>query len=344
MASARRFWSVTVAVLIIVTFLSGIYPPFRLFSTARSSLTDEGTTPAYVKGPFTEISIIPSAYNGDLRYLPQHPYAGFDSSLPPINPEEENKEVEQGEEGINPPTTPQPDSVIQDSFAQGQMPDPLMNFEGLNVIDGGGWYPPDANGDVGGDYYIQVVKIAIGIYNKETGQEIVNMSYNDFFQGPPGSACDNENRGDVVVLYDPQVDRWIVTDFAQPAPNYYECIAVSQSGDPVSGGWYYYAIQANTGNYAEYWNDYPKLGIWADGWYMSANMFTHGENEYGGARLWVLNRDDALQGNPLHMIFFDCNNITNCASLLPANIRGAMPPTGSPEYFANIVVPNSLDI
>jgi hypothetical protein len=86
--------------------------------------------------------------------------------------------------------------------------------------DGGGYTPPDTNGDVGPIYYIQTVNIALGIYDKASGTPIVKLTYNDFFQGPPGSSCDNNNRGDVIVLYDPQVDRWLVTNFSHPGPNY----------------------------------------------------------------------------------------------------------------------------
>jgi hypothetical protein len=177
-----------------------------------------------------------------------------------------------------------------------------------------------------------------------TGQELVKLSYNDFFQGPPGSPCDNQNRGDPVVLYDPQVDRWIVTDFALPGPDYYECLAVSQSGDPLSGGWYFYALQANTGDFSSFWHDYPKLGVWSDGWYMSANMYSHDQNDYGGARIWALDRQDAIVGNPIDLIYFNCTDFTHCSSLLPANLRGVLPPSGSPEYLSNLELPDSIHI
>ena len=56
-----------------------------------------------------------------------------------------------------------------------------------------------------------------------------------------------------VVLYDASVNRWIVANFAwfnfDTGP-YYQCIAVSQTGDPVAGSWYLYTIQADTGFFA----------------------------------------------------------------------------------------------
>ena len=95
-------------------------------------------------------------------------------------------------------------------------------------------------------------------------------------QGNFGNQCDTENFGDPVVLYDTFEDRWILTDFAftldgggnvNPAIAF-QCFAVSQSGDPVTGGWNFYSITVTDGL-----NDYPKFGIWTDGLYMSANLF-----------------------------------------------------------------------
>ena len=96
-------------------------------------------------------------------------------------------------------------------------------------------------------------------------------------QGNFGNLCDTDNFGDPVVLYDTFNDRWIISDFAFQVnasgdvlnpPGSFECFAVSKTGDPVSGGWNFYSINITDGL-----QDYPKLGVWPDGLYMSANMF-----------------------------------------------------------------------
>ena len=69
------------------------------------------------------------------------------------------------------------------------------------------------------------------------------------------------------------------------APPFYECIAVSQTGDPVNGGWYFYAVRADDATHP-WFPDYPKMGIWPDGLYMTANMF-QGEHLPRGSRLGV---------------------------------------------------------
>src|SRR5262249_42906659 len=130
-------------------------------------------------------------------------------------------------------------------------PPPTANFEGLDFATYGNGHPPDPNGDVGPNYYIQSINTSIGIFNKSNGNLVAAFGFNTFMsQGHFGNPCDTSNFGDAVVLYDTFEDRWIITDFAftltgntvNNPPGAWQCFAVSQSGDPVSGGWNYYSI------------------------------------------------------------------------------------------------------
>ncbi len=323
---SRKFWTMALTVLAIFGLLTGLLVPQTNLNKAQAAIQKQDSTPLDIHGPFTSQPVYPTEYNGDLRDLQTTTSSGGGEVPAP------GKVIQ----GNITSTTPWVDPVAQQSFSQGQMPAPIIDFDGLNIADGGGWHPPDTNGDVGPVHYIQTVNIAIGIYDKATGAELLNLPYNTFFQNAP-SPCNNQNRGDVIVLYDPMVDRWVVTDFSLPSGGpYYECIAVSQSGDPVSGGWWFYALQAGAAGSS--WHDYPKLGVWADGWYMTANMF----DPWIGARVWALDRTSMIGGGPLNEIHFDCG--ASCASLLPANFRGSPPPEGSPEYFASLNFPNSLSL
>ncbi len=328
-----RFWSVALTILAISGLVSDFLSPSANLTRGLAATHNGGKTPPYVDGPFTNQPVFPAVFNGDLRNLRQTPLTPHELPEP---------KGEKTVSGIN--VSGWVDPLAQTAQAQGQMPEPVKSFPGLDFQNFGGGWPPDTNGDVGPTYYIQTVNMSIGIYDKATASRVVGMSYNAFFQGPAGTPCDNQNSGDVVVLYDDQVQRWVVTDFTWVNPNtgpFYECIAVSQSDDPVSGGWYFYAMRADTGDMPGYMNDYPKLGVWSDGWYMSANMF--GPNNFA-VRVWALDRASAITGGPLHEIYFDCDNLAYCGALLPANVRGPLPPAGSPEYFANVMVPNSFNI
>jgi hypothetical protein len=134
--------------------------------------------------------------------------------------------------------------------------------------------------------------------------------------------------GDPIALYDQFSGRWILTDFAWSTTRgpFYECIAVSKTADPVSGGWYFYALVADSTNL----NDYPKLGVWPDGIYMSANMFRRAST-YRGVKVWAIDRTSLINGQPLKTVAFTLG--TSYFSLLPADVEGAAPPAGTPAYF-----------
>ena len=312
---------------------------------AQTPLQPPANSPG-ILGPFTGETIYPTVWKGDLLDLPQIGAADAAGGAAPdimpvrLTPMEmralDAKATQRSAHLMGPATG-----------GENPAPAPIANFAGMSFSANGAGWPPDTNGDVGPNHYIQAVNTSVGIYDKTTGAAISTVTFDTFFTGPAGTPCDTSNQGDPVVLYDPAVNRWIVTDFAwfdfDTGP-YYECIAVSQTGDPVAGGWYFYALQANTGTFAgDYFNDYPKLGVWPDGYYMSANMFETVGTGFG-VRLWGLNKTPLLTGGALQEVHFDLCLDGSCGSFLPSNLRGTAPPAGAPNYFAQIAAPGTLDI
>jgi hypothetical protein len=296
-----------------------------------------------VQGPFVSQPIQAAEYNGDLRSLPH--------SAPQVAPAEPLKYLPgQSPKGSAPQTLLWTDPKAQLLPGEGQMPETINSFAGLAFQSWGSGWPPDTNGDVGPNYYIQAVNTSIGIFDIHTGDLITATTYDDLFSNAPASTpCYGNNQGDVIVLYDALVKRWLVSDFGFPRNSnngpYYECIAISKTSDPLSGGWYLYAMPVSSGPsdpFNGYMNDYPKLGVWRDGWYMSANMYRGVDSQFGGVRVWALDRASMIAGT-LRVVHFDCTS-SSCASLLPANLRGALPPAGSPEYFAAVDIPNILNL
>ena len=280
--------------------------------------------------------ISPAVFNGDVRDVPPNPQPTVLLPAPlRLAPGEQRKNyVPQLLDWVDP--------LLQQFVPPALMPSTHISFTGMSLSSGGAGWPPDTNGDVGPDHYMQAVNTSVAIYDKITGQELWRRTYNQFFQLSSDPAiqstpCYSQNYGDPIVLYDPYVQRWLVTDFASSASYthpFYECLAVSQTSDPLTGGWYFYALRADTGSFFGYLNDYPKLGVWADGWYMSANMFQEVSPGTGfGVRLWALDREAMIAGQPLQEVHFDLCWGGTCASLLPANLRGNLPPAGAPEYF-----------
>ncbi|HEX9367715.1 MAG TPA: carboxypeptidase-like regulatory domain-containing protein, partial [Vicinamibacterales bacterium] len=169
------------------------------------------------------------------------------------------------------------------------------------------------------------------------------FTFNTFMsQGTFGNLCDTNNFGDPVVLYDTFEDRWVITDFAFQLdvsnnvvnpPGSFQCIAVSKSGDPVSGGWNFYSINTTGGL-----GDYPKLGIWPDGLYMSVNMFNYpAGGAFQNVRLYAFNKAQMYAGAPtIQVVSFDAPS--GEFTLLPSNARlqTGTPPPGTPNYFATV--------
>src|SRR4051794_16015104 len=231
--------------------------------------------------------------------------------------------------------------VIGPASASAPAPAPDSSFAGLDFNTFGAGHPPDENGDVGPTYFIETVNTSIGIYAKSTGTRVAAFTFDAFMsQGNFGNLCDTDNFGDPVVLYDSFEDRWVITDFAfkldssgNVSPQHvFECFAVSKTGDPVAGGWNFYSVETPGGL-----GDYPKLGVWPDGIYMSANMFGYAATaSYTGYHVWALNKQQMYAGAPSAQVV-DFAGDTSDFSLLPANARlqaGTLP-AGASEYFVS---------
>jgi hypothetical protein len=218
------------------------------------------------------------------------------------------------------------DPVAQQSFPLGAMPSTTTNFEGVNNING--VLPPDTNGDVGPNHYVQWVNLSFSIYDKSGAKLYGPAAGNTIFSGF-GGPCATTNNGDPIVLYDERADRWLMTQFALPSyPNapFYQCLAVSTSPDPT-GSYYRYQFQFSK------MNDYPKFGVWPDGYYMAFNQFASGSGTWAGQGVAVFERRQMLNGAPARMVYFDMASDSTLGGMLPSDLDGQDPPAGAPNVF-----------
>jgi hypothetical protein len=218
------------------------------------------------------------------------------------------------------------DAALQKVFGPLVMPTPSANFEGIYNLWGG--FPPDTNGEAGRDHYVQMVNRGFQVWTK-TGTSLYGpVDINTLFRGF-GGPCETRNDGDPIVVYDQMADRWLLTQFTSAAP-YYQCIALSTSGDPT-GSYYRYAFfESNT-----VLGDYPKFGVWPDAYYMSTNEFAP---SFVGDGNYAFERDRMLQGDPAaRMVYFHGVD----GGKLPSDMDGfTLPPAGSPNYFMEWYNPN----
>ena len=203
---------------------------------------------------------------------------------------------------------------------------PIQNFDGITNIYG--YYPPDTQGDVSTDKYVQVTNISWAVYSK-TGSLLLGPStLSTIWSGIP-APWNNTNSGDPVVLWDQAAQRWIISQFSLPSGNYAELVAISQTSDPT-GSWYRYVFQ-----FGIQMPDYPKFGIWPDGYYLSVNQFTYG-GSWGGVGVAALDRSKMLTGDPTATMQYIKlgTSITDPWSMLPSDWDGTNTPlTGEPNYF-----------
>ena len=224
------------------------------------------------------------------------------------------------------------DPLLQFRPSDVSMPSPTQNFEGVSNVDG--VLPPDTQGDVGPNHYVQWVNLSFAIWNKSGSLLYGPATGNTLWTGF-GGPCENTNDGDPITQYDPLADRWLMSQFALPTfPNgpFYQCIAVSQTGDPT-GAWYRYVYEW-PGNKM---NDYPKFGVWPDGYYMTVNQFASGTFDWAGAGVAVFERSQMLSGLVARMVSFDLFSVNeDFGGILPSDLDGDPPPAGAPNYFAEV--------
>src|SRR6266404_5107860 len=228
------------------------------------------------------------------------------------------------------------------------MPPPLLTFEGGAAAQFCACAPPDTDGDVGPNHYVEAINVAFAVYNK-TGTMLAGpITYNTLFAPLTGTPCSGQNDGDPFVFYDHVADRWVISDFAFasfPGTNFYECIAVSQTSSPVSGGWFLYALRVDPSN-PTFLGDYPKLALWNNpqpggAYFLTMNLFSS-PTTFNGVRAYALDRASMLAGGPTHAIGFTLSaaDVGASYSFVAASFRTGNPaPAGRDEFVLAIDSP-----
>jgi subtilisin-like proprotein convertase family protein len=225
------------------------------------------------------------------------------------------------------------DASYQTGHGPEAMPAPIQNWDGINNV-GYTVRPPDTQGDVGPNHYMQWINVRFQIWNKSGASLYGPVLGNTLWSGF-GGKCQTTNDGDPVTLYDHLADRWVMMQFALgnvgDGTADLLCFAVSQTPDPL-GSWYRYAYTwPNT-----YFPDYPKIGLWPDGYYVSVNQFNDAGTAWRGAGVLAMERAQMLTGAAAQAVYFDGYAYNaDYGGMLPADWEGSTPPpSGAPIPFA----------
>jgi len=220
---------------------------------------------------------------------------------------------------------PDPDPAWQARQGIFRAATPILNFEGISNRDNRDIYPtkdiffapPDVNIDVGPNHIVQMVNSSFAVWDKQ-GNLLLGPAPNKALFAGFGGACTRDvsripGSIDPIVVYDHLADRWLLSYITHVLvdPGCCVCIAISETGDPT-GAYFRYSFPIRS-------RDYPKLGVWPDGYYISL-----------GNLAGAFEREKMLNGDPTAKLVLFTGPGTH---VLPADLDGPAPPVGTAGLF-----------
>jgi len=212
--------------------------------------------------------------------------------------------------------------------AAATIPAPLLTFEGLSNQDNFNLFgfrvaPPDPVGDVGPNHYVEMINLVFAVYDKQGNRLLGPLDTGSLWQGFAIPDCTDPS-GDPIVLYDQLEDRWLLSQFTTRGPIFYNCVAISQTGDPT-GTYFRYAFSAGP-----FFPDYPKYGVWKKSYVLTSRDF--GNAGGYGISVYALEKNKMIAGDPnarsVHFFLDSAVVPINLMGdgLLPADIDGGQQP------------------
>ncbi|HLX69993.1 MAG TPA: hypothetical protein VKV04_10240 [Verrucomicrobiae bacterium] len=189
-----------------------------------------------------------------------------------------------------------------------------LNFLGSSYETNSQALPPDANGAIGPQHFVELINGSFAVYDKTTGENILRLSDVDFWGGAGITVASDQAITDPRMIYDPLSQRWFASmvDFDANANDPTTeandfLIAFSDTSDPT-GNWTGFKIRADPthGDFA----DFPTLGVDSNAVYISGNMFKGEENDIG-PNLLSFPKADLLNSNITTRTYFGVLNPTN---------------------------------
>jgi len=274
---------------------------------SRGAVSTEPVTPVVLNVDLSKVAVAPVWKRGQsIRMVPKsfhgHPkLLDYLAKLPAAKP------------ALDPLLAVQEAAPTRRAFTT-----PLQNFPGQPFS---GVYPPDTTLAVGPNYVIQATNgsnTTYTIHNKVTGAVAAGPIVFGSLFSDPSNDCATSGGGDPILLFDHQAQRWLISEFTSPFVGNFFCVYISQTSDPITGGWYSYQFEAVQ------FPDYPKYGVWHDGYYVGTNE--------GTPRVYAMQRSAMLTGAAATM---QTQNIAPSLAgfgfqmVTPANAEGATPPPAS---------------
>jgi hypothetical protein len=286
--------------------------------------TSQGQTDANYTGPRNNLRPVEAVHTRPLRQLPMIPpaLAIRREVLEPARPK---------------PPTDTPTGGFMQTFSGPALSAPTptgVSWDGVGVGLAGfvpSSNPPDTNGRVGATQYVQWNNTSFAVFSKTGALLYGPAAGNTLFQSL-GGVCATHNDGDPVVSYDILAGRWVLSQFVVGAsPEFsHQCVAVSQTQD-ATGAYFLYDFVTDPVNFV----DYPKTGVWPDGYYMSGHVFNSTGTAFLAGRIFVFEREQMLKGLPARQLQADLKRYANKPQFgfLPSDLDSLTPPPAGEAAF-----------
>jgi hypothetical protein len=218
------------------------------------------------------------------------------------------------------------DGALQSALLPAAIPSTQQNFEGLSNQDNFNIFgfrvnPPDPDGEVGPNNYVEMVNLTFAVYDKSGNRLLGPVDTGTLWSGFAVPDCTDPS-GDPVVLYDQITDRWVLSQFTtsgldDTSKPFWNCVAVSTTSDPT-GSYYRYAFE--TKNF-QFFPDYPKYGNWTDAYVLTTREF--GPTVEYGIGVYALEKNKMVNGEAARAVSFFIDG--NAPGLLPLVGDGLLP-------------------
>ncbi len=206
-----------------------------------------------------------------------------------------------------------------------------QNFTGATLGVDSLALPPDPNGAVGPNHFVEFINGRVSIYDKTSGARLATMTDLDFWIKAGVSMPSNLDVTDPRLIFDPASQRWFVSEVDVDANNSVSnrfLLAVSASANPT-GAWHGFAFLADP--VTAYFADFPTLGLDGAGVYLSGDLFDINGNSIGPT-LVAIPKSQLLSSSPTvagRTSFGALNYATDGAILQPAVCQGPASSSGA---------------
>jgi hypothetical protein len=190
------------------------------------------------------------------------------------------------------PLTPEPTAAVV-SRSAAPLFQSLIGFTGIHAGDnatanGGESEPPDQGLAVNNNVVAEINNNVVRFFNATTGAPLTGPIATSAFFGVPAGF----NLSDTQVFFDPVSQRWIFDELVfNDSFDGFE-LAVSQTSDPL-GKYFLYQVRAFSDDLPGCggWDclpDYPKAGYDANGFYITADLYSNVTNKFVEVAIYPL--------------------------------------------------------